>query len=63
MTPSSSLSCRAANLYVSMNEGLTFISSSVTITTVGCVSSLGPRHTDCVYMLERNRVMNVSNED
>ncbi|XP_053180739.1 anthrax toxin receptor 1 [Scomber japonicus] len=26
----------AANLYVSMNEGLSFISSSVTITTVGC---------------------------
>ncbi|XP_053277859.1 anthrax toxin receptor 1 [Pleuronectes platessa] len=25
-----------ANLYVSMNEGLSFISSSVTITTVGC---------------------------
>uniref|UniRef100_A0A8D3A1R6 Anthrax toxin receptor 1 n=1 Tax=Scophthalmus maximus TaxID=52904 RepID=A0A8D3A1R6_SCOMX len=29
----------AANLYVSMNEGLSFISSSVTITTVGCVST------------------------
>uniref|UniRef100_A0A8C9XWG2 Anthrax toxin receptor 1 n=1 Tax=Sander lucioperca TaxID=283035 RepID=A0A8C9XWG2_SANLU len=28
----------AANLYVSMNEGLSFISSSVTITTVGCVT-------------------------
>uniref|UniRef100_A0A672H5D4 ANTXR cell adhesion molecule 1a n=1 Tax=Salarias fasciatus TaxID=181472 RepID=A0A672H5D4_SALFA len=27
---------RAANLYVSMNEGLSFISSSVTITTVSC---------------------------
>uniref|UniRef100_A0A8C2ZCC5 Anthrax toxin receptor 1 n=1 Tax=Cyclopterus lumpus TaxID=8103 RepID=A0A8C2ZCC5_CYCLU len=26
----------AANLYVSMNEGLSFISSSVTISTVGC---------------------------
>uniref|UniRef100_A0AAZ3RZI0 Anthrax toxin receptor 1 n=1 Tax=Oncorhynchus tshawytscha TaxID=74940 RepID=A0AAZ3RZI0_ONCTS len=31
----------AANLYVSMNEGLSFISSSVTITTVGCVSIVG----------------------
>ncbi len=30
--------CRAATLYVSMNEGLSFISSSVTITTVSCVS-------------------------
>uniref|UniRef100_A0AAR2J7M6 VWFA domain-containing protein n=1 Tax=Pygocentrus nattereri TaxID=42514 RepID=A0AAR2J7M6_PYGNA len=29
----------AASLYVSMNEGLSFISSSVTITTVGCVST------------------------
>lgn len=28
---------RAANLDVSMNEGLSFISSSVTITTVKCV--------------------------
>uniref|UniRef100_A0A8C1T9S0 Anthrax toxin receptor 1 n=2 Tax=Cyprinus carpio TaxID=7962 RepID=A0A8C1T9S0_CYPCA len=28
----------AASLYVSMNEGLSFISSSVTITTVSCVS-------------------------
>uniref|UniRef100_A0A3B5A1Y7 Anthrax toxin receptor 1 n=1 Tax=Stegastes partitus TaxID=144197 RepID=A0A3B5A1Y7_9TELE len=28
-----------ANLYVSMNEGLSFISSSVTITTVSCVST------------------------
>lgn len=32
-------SSRAANLYVSMNEGLSFISSSVTITTMSCVSS------------------------
>uniref|UniRef100_A0A669BC13 Anthrax toxin receptor 1 n=1 Tax=Oreochromis niloticus TaxID=8128 RepID=A0A669BC13_ORENI len=30
----------AANLYVSMNEGLSFISSSVTITTVSCVSTI-----------------------
>lgn len=29
---------RVANLYVSMNEGLSYISSSVTITTVACVS-------------------------
>lgn len=35
---SSSFFPRAANLYVSMNEGLSFISSSVTITTVSCVS-------------------------
>lgn len=32
------VNCRAASLYVSMNEGLSFISSSVTITTVSCVS-------------------------
>ncbi|KAI4872028.1 hypothetical protein NFI96_004939 [Prochilodus magdalenae] len=32
----------AASLYVSMNEGLSFISSSVTITTVGCQAELNP---------------------
>lgn len=38
---------RVANLYVSMNEGLSFISSSVTITTVACVSIWG--HDNIVF--------------
>lgn len=40
MTAEAFFFSRAANLYVSMNEGLSFISSSVTITTVGCVSTI-----------------------
>lgn len=31
---------RSASLHVSMNNGLSFISSSVTITTVSCVSTV-----------------------
>lgn len=45
-----SLSLRAANLYVSMNEGLSFISSSVTITTVSCVSLCAVQVYICVSL-------------
>uniref|UniRef100_A0A7N8Y1N0 Anthrax toxin receptor 1 n=1 Tax=Mastacembelus armatus TaxID=205130 RepID=A0A7N8Y1N0_9TELE len=43
----------AANLYVSMNEGLSFISSSVTITTVGCVSNVTAFTFKTLVLLQR----------
>lgn len=58
-------SCRAANLYVSMNDGLSFISSSVTITSLSCVSqhtrptmnSRSKRKASTVYFGSANNIV------
>uniref|UniRef100_A0A7N8Y9U8 Anthrax toxin receptor 1 n=1 Tax=Mastacembelus armatus TaxID=205130 RepID=A0A7N8Y9U8_9TELE len=53
----------AANLYVSMNEGLSFISSSVTITTVGCVSNVTAFTFKTLVLLQSQRNTKEDDED